>query len=95
MQTIPPTSRILPQQTRVIHASQGMRLHVLKGRLWLTQPCAMQDLFLGPGAEVELTQDWVVISADFHPSASLCDVFCEYQISPLLEPDSSRFWRRR
>ena len=46
--TAQPT-RLLPRQTRLIHASSGVRLRVVSGRLWLTQPNVAQDLFLGPG----------------------------------------------
>jgi hypothetical protein len=81
-------TRLLPQQTRLIHASEGVRLRVVSGRLWLTQPNVAQDLFLGPGDCVDLMQDWVVIGAEAGsrtdaPSASL---YSAYALQPLVAP---------
>lgn len=56
-------------QTRVIHASEGLTLHVLQGRLWLTQPGDPADHFLCAGESLELAQDWVVVEADAAPRA--------------------------
>jgi hypothetical protein len=84
-----PTSRLLPRQTRVIHAQGGIRLRVVSGRLWLTQPNAAQDLFLGPGDVVDLLQDWVVIGADVQPdrrSAGGADAYSEFQVQPMVVP---------
>jgi len=83
-----PTTRLLPRHTRLIHASAGMRLRVLSGRLWLTQPNAAQDLFLCAGASVDLSQDWVVISADAAPSSpqGAPGAYSEYQLVPLGQP---------
>jgi hypothetical protein len=83
--TAQPT-RLLPRQTRVIHASQGLRLRVVSGRLWLTQPNAAQDLFLGPGAVVDLLQDWVVIGADAEPRPRYAapEIYSEYQLVSLV-----------
>ncbi|MBW8314472.1 MAG: DUF2917 domain-containing protein [Hydrogenophaga sp.] len=64
--TAQPT-RLLPRQTRMIDASAGMRLRVVSGHFWLTQPNAAQDLFLGPGASIDLLQDWILIGADAGP----------------------------
>ncbi len=82
------TPAVLPQrQTRVIHAKEGMRLQVLRGRLWLTQPGVAQDLFLGPGASIDLQRDWVVVQADAMPDvgAAAC---AEYRLQPLPAPAS-------
>ncbi len=54
-------------QTRVIHASEGLTLHVLQGRLWLTQPGDPADRFLCAGDTLELALDWVVVEADGVP----------------------------
>lgn len=62
-------TRLLPRQTRVIHASAGLTLEVLQGRLWLTRPGDLADRFLNAGDRLELTQDWVVIEADAGPLA--------------------------
>ena len=90
-----PTTRLLPQQTRVIHASAGMRLRVVQGRLWLTQPDRAQDLFLGPGAVIDLQQDWVVIGADAEPAGTPPEHYTEYQLIPLVEPAPGWFQRMR
>lgn len=57
-------THLLAGQTRVIHASEGLSLHVLQGRLWLTQPGDPADRFLCAGDTLKLTQDWVVVEAD-------------------------------
>lgn len=82
-----PSTRLLPRQTRVIHAQGGVRLRVVSGRLWLTQPNAAQDLFLGPGDVIDLLQDWVVIGADVQPdcrSAGGSEAYSEFQVQPLV-----------
>jgi Protein of unknown function (DUF2917) len=87
--TAQPT-RLLPRQTRLIHASNGVRLRVVSGRLWLTQPNVAQDLFLGPGATIDLLQDWVVIGADAEPRSpeGSPDPYSEYQLVPLVQPST-------
>ncbi len=85
--TAQPT-RLLPRQTRLIHASTGVRLRVVSGRLWLTQPNVAQDLFLGPGATIDLLQDWVVIGADAEPGPG----HSEYLLTPLAAPVPRRDW---
>lgn len=79
---IAPT-RLLPGQARTLHAGQGMRLQVLGGRLWLTQPGASQDVFLTAGDALELTQDWVVIEADAMPDAPRQLAHAEYLLRSL------------
>lgn len=83
--TAEPT-RLLPQQTRLIHAADGMRLRVLRGRVWLTQPHMAQDLFLVPGDSVDLRQDWVVVGADAEPRPAQGEALptCEYLLEPLV-----------
>ena len=85
-QTTPPPTRLLPPQTRVIHASEGMRLRVVAGRLWLTQPNVAQDLFLGPGDVVDLMQDWVVIGADAGNGSTDPAAYSAYELRPLVAP---------
>jgi hypothetical protein len=85
--TAQPT-RLLPRQTRLIHASTGVRLRVVSGRLWLTQPNVAQDLFLGPGATIDLLQDWVVIGADAEPGPG----HIEYLLTPLAAHALRRDW---
>lgn len=86
MRTTAQPTRLLPLQTRLIHASAGMRLRVVSGRLWLTQPNVAQDLFLRPGEVVDLMQDWVVIGADAEPRSPHQDRYSEYLVVPLGEP---------
>ena len=97
MHTTPQPTRLFPLQTRVIHASAGVRLRVLSGRLWLTQPNVAQDLFLGPGAVIDLLQDWIVIGADAEPAPAPGEQarYSEYQLTPLVEPSPSWFQRFR
>ena len=60
-------THLLAGHIRVIHASEGLTLHVLQGRLWLTQPGDPADRFLCAGDTLELAQDWVVVEADAAP----------------------------
>ena len=94
MHPTPPTTRLLPLQTRMINASNGMRLRVVSGHFWLTQPNAEQDLFLGPGASVDLWQDWVVIGADAgpRPPADAPPCYSEYLLTPLAEAVRNPAW---
>jgi hypothetical protein len=79
---------------RMINASHGMRLRVVSGHFWLTQPNASQDLFLGPGASIELLQDGVLIGADAgpRPSADAAPCYSEYLLMPLVAPVPHRGW---
>jgi hypothetical protein len=81
-----PQTRLLPCQTRLIHAQEGMRLRVVSGRLWLTQPNVAQDLFLGSGDCVDLMQDWVVIGADAVPRSEngATTAYSTYELQPLV-----------
>lgn len=91
--TRPSPTRLLPRQTRLIHAKEGMRLRVVAGRVWLTQPNLAQDLFLGPGDVVDLMQDWVVVEADAAAGAAEPSAYSAYELRPLAErqPRVSRF----
>jgi hypothetical protein len=88
------TTRLLPRQTRMIDASAGMRLRVVSGHFWLTQPNAAQDLFLGPGASIDLLQDWILIGADAgpRPAADAPSCYSEYLLMPLVEPLPRQGW---
>jgi hypothetical protein len=76
-------TQLLAGQTRVIHANEGLTLHVLQGRLWLTQPGDPADRFLNAGDSLELAQDWVVVEADAVPSAppGQSQPFTAYQLA--------------
>lgn len=95
MSSQPQPTRLFPLQTRVIHADGGLRLRVLRGRLWLTQPHVAQDLFLGPGSVIDLLQDWVVIGADAEPAGTRPEFYSEYLLTPLVEPAPTWFQRLR
>lgn len=86
MQTRPSPTRLFPHQTRVIHAAEGMRIQVVRGHLWITQPNDAHDLFLGPGDCIDLMSDWVVIGADALPRQSndLMSGLSEYVLHPLV-----------
>lgn len=77
-------------QTRVIHASEGLTLHVLQGRLWLTQPGDPADRFLCAGDTLELAQDWVVVEADAAPRAPQTqpEPVTAYRLAPQALPAS-------
>lgn len=94
--TQPVSTRLWPQQTRVIHASAGLRLRVVCGRIWLTQPNMAQDLFLGPGSVVDLLQNGVVVGTDAEPARTPQALYSEYLLTPLSEPAPrwSQRWRK-
>jgi Protein of unknown function (DUF2917) len=78
----PPTTRLQLGQTRVVHASAGLQLEVITGRLWVTQPHCTQDVFLCAGQTLALQQDWIVIQADMPAQAG----YTEYQLQPIARP---------
>lgn len=88
MHTPVPATRLLPRQIRLIHAKEGLRLRVVSGRLWLTQPHAAQDLFLRPGDCIDLRQDWVVIGADAEPRPDdlPMGLYSAFELHPLVVP---------
>ena len=88
MHTPVPATRLFPRQTRLIHAREGLRLRVVSGRLWLTQPHAAQDLFLRPGDCIDLLQDWVVIGADAEPRPDdpQMALYSAFELHPLVDP---------
>jgi hypothetical protein len=65
--SVPPATSLLPRQTRVIHASAGIRPRVVSGCLWLIRPDAAREVFLDPGDDVDLLQDREVIGANVQP----------------------------
>ena len=73
----------LPQrQTRMVNASEGLRLTVHSGCLWLTRPGDSVDRFLLAGASMELHENQVLIQSDRHPGASNSVAAC-YVLEPL------------
>ena len=61
---------LLPQQTRLINATEGLRLEVQSGCLWLTRPGDAVDRFLVAGDSMELHENGVLIQSDRHPGSS-------------------------
>lgn len=82
MSPVFPLSTLLPQQTRMINASEGFRLEVLEGSLWLTRPGDESDRFLHAGSCIVLTQDSVLIQCDRSPAHSAPVAAC-YRLVPL------------
>jgi hypothetical protein len=76
-------TRLLPGKARTIHAAEGLRLEVVSGRLWLTQPGASQDVFLTAGDTLALAQDWVVIEVDAMPDVPRQAAHAAYRLLPL------------
>ena len=70
-------------QTRMINASEGFRLEVLGGCLWLTRPGDSVDRFLVAGSSIELFENQVLIQSDRHPGAPGLEAAC-YRLTPLL-----------
>ncbi|MDT8989973.1 DUF2917 domain-containing protein [Curvibacter sp. APW13] len=82
MSPVFPLSTLLPQQTRMINASEGFRLDVLEGCLWLTRPGDESDRFLHAGSSIVLTQDQVLIQCDRRFAQSTPLAAC-YRLVPL------------
>ena len=77
------TLTLLPRQTRLINATEGLQLQVQSGCLWLTRPGDPQDHFLVAGERIALHQNLVLIQSDRHPGAS--GLFAaRYRLTPLL-----------
>lgn len=73
----------LPQrQARMINASEGLRLTVHSGCLWLTRPGDGVDRFLIAGSCIELHEKQVLIQSDRHPDAA-STVAARYVLQPL------------
>ena len=73
---------LMPRQTRLINASEGMLLEVQSGCLWLTRPGDTEDHFLVAGARMALHGTLVLIQSDRHPGASRLEA-ARYRLSPL------------
>ena len=53
-----------PREARTIAGATGHHLHVMQGRLWLTQSGEGIDHFLGPGNAITLGAGRVVVEAE-------------------------------
>ena len=77
-----PQFTLLPQQTRMFNAGEGLHLEVLEGCLWLTRPGDEWDRFLNAGSGIALTQDRVLIQCVPGTASSTCVAAC-YRLVPL------------
>ena len=75
-------------QTRMINASEGFRLEVLSGCLWLTRPGDAVDRFLVAGSSIELHENQVLIQSDRQPGAK-GQLAARYALVPLSLPVAS------
>ena len=70
MYPTPPALTLMPKQSRMINATEGFRLEVRSGCLWLTRPSEPGDHFLVAGDAIELHDNHVLIQSDRHPGRS-------------------------
>lgn len=89
MRQIPHTFTLLPQQTRMINATEGFRLEVCSGCLWLTRPGDSVDRFLVAGSAIDLHENNVLIQSDVRPRDSHWTP-AHYVLVPLAKPDQCR-----
>lgn len=85
--TLTHTLTLLARQTRMINASEGLRLQVVSGCLWLTRPGDAVDRFLVAGSSIELHENQVLIQSDRHPGAQGLEA-ARYSLMPLRAPVS-------
>jgi len=85
MLQIPPVFTLMPQQSRMINATEGIRLEVRSGCLWLTRPGDAVDRFLVVGSTIDLHENQVLIQSDRHPEGLPAVPVC-YVLVPLTVP---------
>ncbi len=88
MSPVFPLSTLLPRHTRMLNASEGLRLHVLEGCLWLTRPGDASDRFLHAGSSIDLHQDLVLIESDWNPAHTPAQA-ARYRLEPLTQAQRS------
>ncbi len=93
------TLTLLPRQTRLINASEGLQLEVQSGCLWLTRSGDAVDHFLVAGERIALQENLVLIESDRHPDTTGL-VAARYRLTPLRPAGSalrvlSAFWPAR
>jgi len=76
---------LLPQQSRLINASEGIRLEVQSGCLWLTRPGDAVDRFLVAGSSIELHENHVLVQSDSPRSTGGAQT-AHYRLTPLNAP---------
>jgi hypothetical protein len=82
---LPPPLTLLPQQSRLINATEGFRLEVQSGCLWVTRPSDCVDRFLVAGSSLELHENLVLVQSDkSHRNADA--VPARYTLTPLQVP---------
>lgn len=96
MHHISPSLALLHQQCRLINATEGVRLEVRSGCLWLTRPGDAVDRFLVAGSTLDLHENHVLIQSDRHPGAA-GGVPARYVLVPLCAPSANRYrpWLKR
>jgi hypothetical protein len=76
---------LLPTQSRLINASEGLHLKVQSGCLWLTRPGDSVDRFLVAGCSIELHENHVLVQSDSPGSTSDVQTAL-YWLTPLNAP---------
>jgi hypothetical protein len=76
---------LLPRQSRLINASEGLTLEVTSGCLWLTRPGDSVDRFIVAGASIELHENLVLIQPDALGGTGRPNPV-HYHLKPLKEP---------
>jgi hypothetical protein len=84
-----PTFTLLHGHCRLINATEGFRLEVRSGCLWLTRPGDAVDRFLVPGAVIDLHEAQVLIQSDHYPGA-VGGVAARYVLVPQCVPGTNR-----
>jgi hypothetical protein len=88
-QPSPPPLTLLPQQSRLINATEGFRLEVQSGCLWLTRPSDCVDRFLVVGSSIELHENHVLIQSDTpHRAGDI--TAARYTLTPLQVPAAAQ-----
>jgi len=98
MRHILPAFTLGPGHFRIINATEGFRLEVRSGRLWLTRPGDTVDHFMVAGAAMDLHENHVLIQSDSHPNSASLAPAC-YVLVPLPAPSAGKrsrfaiFWK--
>ena len=87
MEQTPPPVKLMPQQSRLINATDGLRLEVRSGCVWLTRPGDAVDRFLVAGSEIDLHENLVLIQSD-SPCDSDGAISTRYSLTPLKAPET-------
>jgi hypothetical protein len=72
----------------MINASEGFRLEVHSGCLWLTRPGDAVDHFLVAGSSIALHENQVLIQGDRHPGLTTLEA-ARYRLIPLTPHDKA------